>query len=341
MLGDRSGNSPGQVYLIDFGSVQTTRQDGTLTIVGTYGYMPPEQFGGSTTPASDLYTLGATLIYMATGQHPSELLHEMRILFAEKVNLNPDLIDWLQWMTEPSLELRLKSARQALEALDNARLRERSLAIACKPDYSNVNVTSTRQILEILIPPKFHVCDLIVMFALGIMMTFAGVGTCSSVLLANHWLSLLVGLGFGSIFLFSGLCLFLGILYSLAHQRLRITSQNIALTHQLFRVISLSGLTVARPAITRIELIHLQFKQDFEFGTVVIPSHINIRAGTVKFELGNNQYGRLTCQEVCWLAQVLSYWLDLPIFIPSVDSRNSIHQQNKLLFSGKIKKVGG
>ena len=44
LLGDRSGNSIGQVYLVDFGSVQTlaTRAGQTITVVGTYGYMPPE-----------------------------------------------------------------------------------------------------------------------------------------------------------------------------------------------------------------------------------------------------------------------------------------------------------
>ncbi len=29
------------------------------TVVGTYGYMPPEQFGERAVPASDLYALGA------------------------------------------------------------------------------------------------------------------------------------------------------------------------------------------------------------------------------------------------------------------------------------------
>ncbi|CDN15618.1 serine/threonine kinase [Richelia intracellularis] len=65
LLGDRSGNSVGQIYLIDFGSVQTdaAKEGGTMTVVRTYGYMPPEQFGSCTVRASDLHSLGATLIY--------------------------------------------------------------------------------------------------------------------------------------------------------------------------------------------------------------------------------------------------------------------------------------
>jgi serine/threonine protein kinase len=73
LLGDRTGNSIGSVYLVDFGSVQAAPVGGTITVVGTYGYMPPEQFGDRAVPASDLYSLGATLIYLATGKHPADL----------------------------------------------------------------------------------------------------------------------------------------------------------------------------------------------------------------------------------------------------------------------------
>jgi serine/threonine protein kinase len=40
------------------------------TIVGTYGYMAPEQFTGQASPASDLYSLGATLLFLVSGQPP-------------------------------------------------------------------------------------------------------------------------------------------------------------------------------------------------------------------------------------------------------------------------------
>jgi serine/threonine protein kinase len=75
LITNRSGNSVGDVYLVDFGSVQTvaSKEQGTITIVGSYGYIPLEQFGGQTTTASDLYSLGMTLIYLITGIHPAEL----------------------------------------------------------------------------------------------------------------------------------------------------------------------------------------------------------------------------------------------------------------------------
>ena len=91
-MGERSGNSVGQVYLVDFGSVQTVlaAEGGTRTVVGTYGYMPPEQFGGRTVPASDLYSLGATLIYLVTGTHPADLPQkDFRIQFEHLTKLSP------------------------------------------------------------------------------------------------------------------------------------------------------------------------------------------------------------------------------------------------------------
>ena len=37
------------------------------TIIGTYGYMAPEQFRGAAQPASDLYALGGTLLFLLSG----------------------------------------------------------------------------------------------------------------------------------------------------------------------------------------------------------------------------------------------------------------------------------
>ncbi len=121
LLSDRSWWHPEQVYLVDFGSVQTIASSGTRTVVGTYGYMPPEQFGGQTLPASDLYALGVTLICLASGQSPDQLpQREMRLLFEDRVTLNSRWIDWLKWLTEPSLDRRATSAKQALEALEQS-----------------------------------------------------------------------------------------------------------------------------------------------------------------------------------------------------------------------------
>ncbi|MEO1763185.1 MAG: serine/threonine-protein kinase [Cyanobacteria bacterium J06629_18] len=112
-------------YLVDFGSVQTLAGKGgqTITVVGTYGYMPPEQFGGAASAASDLYSLGATLITLATGIQPADLPQEdMRIAFEEVANLTPGFADWLGWLVEPSLDKRASSAEVALQSLETGQM---------------------------------------------------------------------------------------------------------------------------------------------------------------------------------------------------------------------------
>src|SRR5690606_33941626 len=58
----------GRAHLVDFGGVRVaTRLDGGSTVVGTFGYMAPEQLHGDAGPAVDLYALGATIVALATG----------------------------------------------------------------------------------------------------------------------------------------------------------------------------------------------------------------------------------------------------------------------------------
>ncbi|MEG4585003.1 serine/threonine-protein kinase [Microcoleus sp. MOSTC5] len=121
LLKNRSGNSVGEVYLVDFGAVQTlaTQQGKTVTVVGTYGYMPPEQFGGRAVPASDLYGLGATLIALITKQHPADLPQkDLQLEFEQFTKLSPGFTNWLKWMTHPSLERRPALVQIAKEVLE-------------------------------------------------------------------------------------------------------------------------------------------------------------------------------------------------------------------------------
>ncbi len=122
LLDNRSGNSVGNLYLVDFGSVQTAArgETDTITVVGTYGYMPIEQFGGRTVPASDLYSLGATLIYLITGIHPANLPQSEGRLQFESTQLSKHFRRWLNRLIEPNLDRRFISAEEALTALINS-----------------------------------------------------------------------------------------------------------------------------------------------------------------------------------------------------------------------------
>ena len=110
----------GKIYLVDFGAVQdrATAEGVTFTVVGTSGYAPPEQLWGRAVAASDLYALGATLIHLLTGTAPTDLpQRQMRIQFADRINLNVDFAQWLAQLTEPASERRYSTAKQALLAL--------------------------------------------------------------------------------------------------------------------------------------------------------------------------------------------------------------------------------
>ena len=66
------GNS-GRVMLIDFGIARwVSQQEKGVTAVGTMGYAPPELFSGRVQPASDVYSLGATMFHLLTGADPQD-----------------------------------------------------------------------------------------------------------------------------------------------------------------------------------------------------------------------------------------------------------------------------
>ncbi|AFZ07220.1 serine/threonine protein kinase [Oscillatoria nigro-viridis PCC 7112] len=114
------------VCLVDFGAVQNTYYNTLMrgsTVVGTYGYMAPEQFLGQAVPATDLYGLGGTLLYLLTHRSPAEL--PTNILegdFRSQIQISSAFADWLKKMIAPDLENRFRSAKEALESLRNPRI---------------------------------------------------------------------------------------------------------------------------------------------------------------------------------------------------------------------------
>lgn len=110
-----------QVFLVDFGAVQNTYHSTFMrgsTVVGTYGYMAPEQFLGQAVPATDLYGLGATLLFLLTHRSPAELpLDRLKIDFRSHVQISEEFADWLEKMLEPDLEDRFSSGKEALAVL--------------------------------------------------------------------------------------------------------------------------------------------------------------------------------------------------------------------------------
>ncbi|PIQ23051.1 hypothetical protein COW36_02090 [bacterium (Candidatus Blackallbacteria) CG17_big_fil_post_rev_8_21_14_2_50_48_46] len=106
-------------YLIDFGAVKETlrqKQGATPTVVGTFGYMAIEQMNGDAAPASDLYSLGMTLIYLLSHREPHEIEKKgLKLNFRPHVNISGEFAKVLERMIEPDIQRRFGSAREVLK----------------------------------------------------------------------------------------------------------------------------------------------------------------------------------------------------------------------------------
>ncbi len=96
-------------------------------------YMPMEQFGDRAVPASDLYSLGATMLYLATGKDPADLLaDDSQLQVDDMANLSPELNAWIRQLTQMQLKDRPASATIARQLLRQP-----------KPKLCRSSVTST------------------------------------------------------------------------------------------------------------------------------------------------------------------------------------------------------
>lgn len=100
----------GSYALIDFGSVRDRmKPEGGSTVVGTFGYMAPEQFQGRAMPASDVYSAGATALSMLTGREPEDLPHKglaIDVRAALGSGASPAMVSALSAMLEPDPDKR-------------------------------------------------------------------------------------------------------------------------------------------------------------------------------------------------------------------------------------------
>jgi serine/threonine protein kinase len=120
LLSDRSGDSIGRISIVDFGAVQMlqTPENDTIVITGTFGYIAPEAFTDQTiTAASDLFSLGRTLVYLISGVPPGDLESVRQKVVFDRSHLTTKFSRWLDRMLEPSLDRRFSSAKLAHAAL--------------------------------------------------------------------------------------------------------------------------------------------------------------------------------------------------------------------------------
>jgi serine/threonine protein kinase len=336
LTSDRSAHQVGDLYLVDFGSVQTAvRETGTMTIVGTYGYMPPEQFSGRAFRASDLYSLGATLIYLVTGTHPADLLQEDLLLEFEPVtHLSPSFVQWLKLLTHPSRKQRFSSATVALQALEQPFFQPQPVFDATtstpltlqKPHDSRISLHKDAETLEIYLPPEK-------------LAESTGAMGCSFLV---YWVFIAMGLSSvcsGNVFVISiGLLfLWLGIygqweafLTAKADTHIYIDGTSMSVTKTAFGRRRLVFQT-SRNNLYKLTYVKRLYRRDSEGGIEEVPPELKVWAKQlgnydanyrdISYRIGQSVsadsktrfYGYLTTQELDWLAKELSNWLGLPI----------------------------
>lgn len=344
LLTNRSGNNVGDIYLVDFGSVQTiVRTNSTMTVVGSYGYMPPEQFSGKATPASDLYGLGATLIYLVTGQHPADLpQQDLVIQFEQVANISPHFSSWLKKMTQPILSQRMASADKALKFLQTTKIplskhETRENLILEKPFGSRLLVYKIPDYIDIIISPKTGISKFGVIWMWStrvILFLFVFIVIIINFLpFLAELFSILPGLfnlSPGLFNILAELCnLLLGFFNLLAElfnplifitfisiilisffgkKRLIINEKKIYFFYDLLGMIRYTKASSKRKNIIRLERSHL-YRDKFYNPCLII------WAGLIKYEIHtspNNMFS-VSPIELDWLAQELSDWLGLPI----------------------------
>jgi serine/threonine protein kinase, bacterial len=142
--------------LIDFGAVKETMGTVALgsgsmvssVIVGTRGFMPPEQSTGRTIYGSDLFALGLTMIYSLTGKYPIEFPSNSlngQLEWADFVpNLDPLLQTVLEKATKIDLSQRYTTAEQMYQDLYLSTIN----TVAVIPQRKNTPITSPSTSVE-------------------------------------------------------------------------------------------------------------------------------------------------------------------------------------------------
>jgi len=138
-------------YLVDFGFARVNNNEVALSSVasGTPGFIPPEEyFGRDLTEASDLYSLGVTLICLLSGTRSVDvgklINDEYRFDFnCLPSDIHPQFVEWLRKMVEPNIKNRFPNAAVALEIL-------KSIPVIAKSKSTESNILAQSLALLVL-----------------------------------------------------------------------------------------------------------------------------------------------------------------------------------------------
>ena len=149
-----------KLFLVDFGAVQDTYHHTVMgsTVVGTYGYMAPEQYRGGAVLSTDLYSLGCTLLFLLIREFPANLpQNKLKLRFRNAVNIKRNFADWIDKLIEPNVNNRFPTAEAALLVLHEEKSIKdyRNKAIE-KPRYTSIKISQAEEKIIIDIPPPYQ-----------------------------------------------------------------------------------------------------------------------------------------------------------------------------------------
>ncbi|MBN3876984.1 MULTISPECIES: serine/threonine-protein kinase [unclassified Nostoc] len=157
----RSGR--GDLVLIDFGVAKLAnnmKQLRTGTIVGSPEYIAPEQMRGKALPASDLYSLGVTCIYLLTNVSPFDLfdIANDRWVWQEYLPANNTvsvhLGEILDKLLQNAVSQRFQSATEVLQILEQQPKKLLNIF-----NYRTVNTIDYTHLRDLLAKGKWELAD--------------------------------------------------------------------------------------------------------------------------------------------------------------------------------------
>ncbi|MEZ0368863.1 MAG: serine/threonine protein kinase [Candidatus Sericytochromatia bacterium] len=269
----------GELYLIDFGAVKELFiSKGSSTVIGTFGYMAPEQFIGQSVPASDLYGLGATLLHLLAGRAPAEIPQlGLRLDFRPFVSCSIEWQQLLEHWLEPDLADRQSDAKSALTELESlTRRSERSptgrLVLECEGQSQQIRIAAYQNPFSVFLQHKLLLAQAAAVFGCQVYLWY------TLLKLKNDWDPLfndnpgctvfLLGLTVGYVFFLSVLICKLHVAAQ-ASLELQLNSEQLIVKRLLPKA---EQILIPRTAILRVEKYRLMD----EFGVRIKPTSVSV-----------------------------------------------------------------
>ncbi|WP_242027702.1 serine/threonine-protein kinase [Cyanobacterium aponinum] len=159
--------SDGLPVLIDFGAVKetmggfNTSSGSTVSsvVIGTRGFIAPEQSMGRTVFSTDLFALGLTMIYSLTGKYPIELPSNNLTGELEWQNLVANLHPSLARVLEKAIKMEISNRYLTAEAMQEDLYLSQFQTVAVVPPKgeniktSNINIEKNTDPIPVVQPP--------------------------------------------------------------------------------------------------------------------------------------------------------------------------------------------